>query len=52
MIKIEHLRAHKILSTNSAENHNVSPDSLITEDTDTAVCVETGKGLRDLERQQ
>lgn len=48
MIKVEHLRTHKVLGTNSAQNHNISPNSLIAKDTDATIRVETGKGLGDL----
>jgi hypothetical protein len=48
VIKVKHLRTHEVLSTNSTENNNVSPDSLITENTYTAVCVEASESLRDL----
>ena len=48
VIKVKHLRAHKVLGTNSAKNDNVSPNSLITKDTNTTVCVQTSKGLGNL----
>lgn len=30
VIKVKHLRAHEIFGTNSADNYNVTPDSLIS----------------------
>jgi hypothetical protein len=48
VIKVEHLRAHEIFGPNSAQNHNVSPNSLVTEDTNTTVRIEASKGLGDL----
>lgn len=48
VVEVEHLCAHEILGTNSTENDDVTPNSLITKDTNTAVSIETSKGLRDL----
>lgn len=45
VVEVKYLRAHEILGTNSAENHDVTPDSLITKDTNTAASIETSKGL-------
>jgi hypothetical protein len=45
VVKVEHLRAHEIFGTNSAENHNVTPNSLITKNTNTTAGIETSKGL-------
>jgi hypothetical protein len=48
VVEVEHLSAHKVLSTDSTEDDDVTPNTLITEDTNTAVGIETSKGLRDL----
>ena len=48
VIEVEHLGAHEVLGTDSTENDNVAPNTLITKDTNTAVSVQTSKGLRDL----
>lgn len=48
MIEVEHLRAHEIFGTNSAENDDIAPNSLITENTNTAVSIEASIGLGDL----
>lgn len=45
VVEVEHLRAHEIFGTNSAENHNVTPNSLITKNTNTTASIETSKGL-------
>ena len=51
VIEVEHLCAHEVLGTDSTENDDVTPNTLVTEDTDTAVSIKTSKGLRDLEEQ-
>lgn len=48
IIEVENLCTHEILGANSTENDDVTPDTLITENTNTAVSIETSKGLRDL----
>lgn len=50
VIEVKHICAHEIFGLNSTENHDVTPNSLITKDTNTAVSIETSKGLRYLER--
>jgi hypothetical protein len=45
VVEVEHLRAHEIFGTNSAENHNVTPNSLITKNTNSTASIETSKGL-------
>lgn len=48
--EVEDIGAHEILGLNSTENDDVAPNSLITENTDTAVSIKTSKGLRNLLR--
>lgn len=48
IVEVEYLRAHEILGTDSTENDNVAPNTLVTEDTNAAVGIKTGKGLGDL----
>lgn len=45
VIKVKDLCAHEVLGTNSAEDHDVTPNALITEDTNTAAGIKTSKGL-------
>lgn len=49
VVKVKHLRAHEIFRTNSAENHDVTPNPLITKNTNSTASIETSKGLRYLE---
>lgn len=49
VIEVEDLCAHEVLGTDSTEDDDVTPNTLITKDTNAAVSVETSKGLRDLE---
>lgn len=49
VIEVKHVCAHEIFSTNGTENDDVTPNSLITKDTNTAISIETGEGLGDLE---
>lgn len=49
VVEVEYLRAHEIFGTNSAENDDIPPDSLITKNTNTTVSIETSIGLRYLE---
>lgn len=49
VIEIKHLCAHEILGLNSTEDDDVAPHSLVTKDTNTAVGIDSSKGLRDLE---
>jgi hypothetical protein len=46
--EVENIGAHEVLGLNGTENHNVAPNALVTENTNTAVSVKTSKGLRDL----
>jgi hypothetical protein len=48
IIKVEHLSAHKVLSADSTEDNDITPNALITKDTNTTVRVKTGEGLGDL----
>lgn len=48
IVEVEYLRAHEILGTDSTENNNVAPNTLVTENTNTAVGIETSKGLGNL----
>lgn len=48
VVEVEHLCAHEILGANSAEDDDVAPHTLVTKNTNTAVSIETSKGLRDL----
>ena len=48
VIEVKTLRAHEILGANSAEDDDVAPHSLVTKNTNTAVSVDSSKGLRDL----
>ena len=45
VVEVEHLRAHEIFGTNSAEDHDITPNSLITKNTNTTVGIKTSKGL-------
>ena len=51
VVEVEYLRAHEIFGTNSAENDDIPPDSLITKNTNTTVSIETSIGLRYLEEE-
>jgi hypothetical protein len=46
--EVKDVGAHEILSLNSAKNDDVAPNTLITENTNTAVSIKTRKRLRDL----
>ena len=46
VVEVEYLRAHEIFGTDGAENHDVTPNSLITKNTNTTASIETSKGLR------
>jgi hypothetical protein len=46
MIKVETLSTHEILRPDGAENDDITPNSLITKNANTAACIETGIGLR------
>lgn len=48
VIKVKHLRAHEIFGTNSVENYNVTPDSLISKNTNITDSIETSIGLGNL----
>lgn len=48
VVEVEHLGAHEVLGTDSTEDDDVTPNTLITEDTNAAVSIETSEGLRDL----
>lgn len=45
VVKVEHLGAHEVLSANSTEDDNVTPDTLISKNTNTAASVKTSEGL-------
>jgi hypothetical protein len=48
VVKVEHLSAHEVLGANSTEDDNVTPDTLISKNTNTAASVKTSEGLRHL----
>lgn len=48
VVEVEHLSAHEILGTDSTEDDDVTPNTLVTKDTNTTVGIETSEGLRDL----
>jgi hypothetical protein len=48
VVEVEHLSTHEILGANSTEDDDVTPNTLIAKDTNTAVSIETSEGLRDL----
>lgn len=50
IIEVKHVCAHEIFGADSTENHDVTPNSLITENTNTTVSVKTSKSLGDLEQ--
>lgn len=46
VLEVKDVCAHEILGTNSTENHDVTPNSLVTKNTNTAISIETSEGLR------
>lgn len=46
--EVKDIGAHEILGLNSAKNDDVAPNTLVTENTNTAVGIKTRKRLRDL----
>lgn len=49
MVEVEHLRAHEVLCLDSTENDDITPDTLVAKDTNTAVSIDSSESLRDLE---
>jgi hypothetical protein len=45
VVEVEYLSAHEVLSANSTEDDNVTPDTLISENTNTAASVKTSESL-------
>jgi hypothetical protein len=45
VVEVEYLGAHEVLSANSTEDDNVTPDTLISKNTNTAASVKTSEGL-------
>lgn len=45
VVKVKHLSAHEVLGTNSAEDDDVTPNALITKNTNTTASIKTSKGL-------
>lgn len=45
VVKVEHLGAHEVLGTDSAEDYDVTPNALITKNTNTTTSIKTSKGL-------
>lgn len=45
VVKVEHLSAHEVFGTNSAEDYNVTPNAHITKNTNTTASIKTSKGL-------
>lgn len=50
--EVEDLGTHEVLSLDSTQDDDVTPNTLVTENTNTAVSVETGISLRDLRRRR
>ena len=48
VVEVEDIGAHEVLGLDSAQDDDVSPDALVTENTNTAVSIKTSKGLRNL----
>lgn len=45
VVKVKHLGAHEVFGTNSAEDDDVTPNALITKNTNTTASIKTSKGL-------